>query len=156
MKALGEELLGLGDDELRPLELDERLLEALALARRLKSREALRRQKQYIAKLLMSIDVAPIRALTAEREAVDRRQTLHFRNAERWRDRLVRERRAAIGDFEAAIGRPAPAIAELVGALEKTFSDREEKHLRKTLFRAVFDELGCADAAQVAEQADDR
>ena len=156
MKALGEQLLGLADDELRRLDLDDRLVEALELARRLKSREALRRQKQFIAKLLMSIDVEPLLALTAEREASERKHALHFKSAERWRDRLVRERRSAVDEFETAVGRPLPEIASIVEALDQAFSDREVKHLRKTLFRQVFDALGDKGAAQVAEKANDR
>ena len=42
--------------------LDEDLLEAVLDARRIKSHSALRRQKQYIGKIMRRIDPQPIRA----------------------------------------------------------------------------------------------
>jgi ribosome-associated protein len=141
IKALGEQLLSLGEQEVAGLELDERLVDALELARRMKSREALRRHKQYIAKLLMNTDTEPLRALIDQREATERRQKQHFRNAERWRDRLVRERHAALDAFESTLGRSQPELSRLLHALERTHSDREEKAISKSIFRAVFEAL---------------
>jgi ribosome-associated protein len=59
---LGEELITLRDTELHSLELDEDLLEAVVEARSIKSHGALRRQKQYIGKIMRHIDPQPIRA----------------------------------------------------------------------------------------------
>jgi ribosome-associated protein len=59
---LGEELITLRDAELESLELDEDLLEAVMEARSIKARGALRRQKQYIGKIMRHIDPEPIRA----------------------------------------------------------------------------------------------
>jgi ribosome-associated protein len=62
LQKLGEDLIGLNEPDLRKMELDEDLLEAVLEARRIKSRGALRRQKQYIGKLMRHIDPEPIRA----------------------------------------------------------------------------------------------
>jgi len=59
---LGEELITLRDADLRSLALDEDLLEAVVEARSIKSHGALRRQKQYIGKIMRHIDPEPIRA----------------------------------------------------------------------------------------------
>lgn len=141
-RELGEQLLCLAEQELESLGLDERLVDAVDQARRIKSREALRRQKQYIARLLMSVDTAPIRALVERREASERRHKKRFRSAERWRDRLVRERHAALAAFESAAGREQPDVLDLLDALERSGSDREEKGIRRSIFRAVFEALG--------------
>jgi len=155
-KSLADELLGLSDEARAGLGLDERLTDAIESARRMKSREALRRQKQFIAKLLMNLDTAPLRALIGRRDAAERRQQQHFHQAERWRDRLVRDRYAALEKFESAIGRQAAEVRVLLESLENATSDREEKGIRKSIFRTVFDALGAAGAASVAERADDR
>ena len=47
------------------LDLDEDLLEAVLEAKRMKKRGALRRQKQYLGKLMSRADPEPIRAALA-------------------------------------------------------------------------------------------
>ena len=59
---LGEELITLRDVDLRSLPLEEDLLEAVVDARGMKSHGALRRQKQYIGKVMRHVDPEPIRA----------------------------------------------------------------------------------------------
>ena len=59
---LGEELIALRDTDLRSLALDEDLFEAVMEARGIKAHGALRRQKQYIGKIMRHIDPEPIRA----------------------------------------------------------------------------------------------
>lgn len=66
MQKLGEELIGLKQRDLSSLSLDESLLEAVMEARRIKAHGALRRQKQYIGKLMRHIDPELIRAGLAE------------------------------------------------------------------------------------------
>jgi 5-(carboxyamino)imidazole ribonucleotide mutase len=62
---LGEELVLLKDAELRALDLPEALTEAIHAARRIRSRAAGARQRQYIGKLMREIDPAPIEAALA-------------------------------------------------------------------------------------------
>lgn len=73
LQKLGEELVALRPDDLARLPLPEGLLDAIAEARRLTSRGAAARQRQYIGKLMRDIDVEPVRAaldqLTEERNA---------------------------------------------------------------------------------------
>lgn len=56
LQQLGEELIMLRDTDLRTVPLDEDLLEAVLEARRIRKRGALRRQKQYIGKLMGRLD----------------------------------------------------------------------------------------------------
>ena len=65
LQKLGEELLTLRDSDLRKIELDDDLLEAVLEARRIQSHGALRRQKKYIGKLMRGVDPEPIRAALA-------------------------------------------------------------------------------------------
>ncbi|HLT25185.1 MAG TPA: ribosome biogenesis factor YjgA [Zeimonas sp.] len=67
LQALGERLAALDDDEIARLPIDERLADALREARRIRSREARRRQLQFIGRLMRSVDdVDALRAALAE------------------------------------------------------------------------------------------
>ena len=62
LQKLGEELIALNESDLRQIGLDEDLLEAVLDARQIKSHGALRRQKQYIGKIMRHVDPGPILA----------------------------------------------------------------------------------------------
>ena len=62
LQKLGEELIALNESDLRQIGLDEDLLKAVLEARQIKSHSALRRQKQYIGKIMRHVDPEPIRA----------------------------------------------------------------------------------------------
>jgi ribosome-associated protein len=66
LQRLGEELLTLKEPDLLGMQLDDELLDAVLEARRIKAHGALRRQKQYIGKLMRYIDPEPIRAALAQ------------------------------------------------------------------------------------------
>ena len=65
LQKLGEELITLRESDLLGIPLDEDLLDAVKEARQIRSRGALRRQKQYIGKLMRGGDVEPIREALA-------------------------------------------------------------------------------------------
>ncbi|MDH3860965.1 MAG: DUF615 domain-containing protein [Gammaproteobacteria bacterium] len=61
LQKLGEELVTLREADLQTIPLDEELREAVMEARGIKAHGALRRQKQYIGKLMGRVDPEPIR-----------------------------------------------------------------------------------------------
>jgi ribosome-associated protein len=56
LQKLGEELIMLRESDLLSMPIDEDLLEAIIEARHIKAHGALRRQKQYIGKLMGALD----------------------------------------------------------------------------------------------------
>jgi ribosome-associated protein len=63
LQKLGEDLIPLLEPDLRAMNLDDDLLDAVLEAKRMKKRGALRRQKQYIGKLIARLDdPEPVRA----------------------------------------------------------------------------------------------
>lgn len=141
LQALGERLIDLEPGELDSLQLDEALLDAIATARRIRSHEALRRQKQYIGKLMRSTDAEPIRALFAGKERDAAREKRLFSAAERWRDRIVREGHSAAEEFCAQNEIANAALGKLVNELNDAFSDRAEKTASRAIFRHVHETL---------------
>jgi ribosome-associated protein len=66
LQKLGEELIVLKQSDLDSLPLDDNLREAVMEAQQIKAHGALRRQKQYIGKLMRHIDPEPLRAEMAK------------------------------------------------------------------------------------------
>ncbi|MBH2019133.1 MAG: DUF615 domain-containing protein [Burkholderiales bacterium] len=88
-QALGEALLTLRADLMARLELPEKLLDALAQAKRITNFEGRRRQMQFIGKLMRPLDMTPIRAAIDEQANGSADLTLALHLAEQWRDKLI-------------------------------------------------------------------
>ena len=141
LQAIGERLLSLQEDQLASLGLDERLVRALDDARRMKSHEAQRRQKQYIGRLMREVDPQPIKDLFANLKTDERRQKRIFANAERWRDRLINEGHEALRAFASETGQTDAELAELLTQYASASSDRSETTVRRKIFRRVHETL---------------
>lgn len=142
MQELGERLIALSEPDLATLSLDDNLHQAIRDAASIKSRGALRRQKQLIGKLMHGVDPEPIEAALARLSADDVKAKRLFARAERWRDRLVREGGNAINAFRAESGTDDDALARMVADLEVAFDDKTRITLRRKIFRRVHEILG--------------
>lgn len=149
LQKLGERLIELNADELAKLPLDERLGDAIRQAQRIKSNSALRRQRQYIGKLMRQVDAAPIREALDEVTRKARADKRLFAQAESWRDRIVSEGAAAVEAFRQATSDSADELPALVEELERANNDKARRVARRKLFRAINDVL-------VAKLTDDR
>jgi ribosome-associated protein len=97
---LGEALIGLRDAQLSTLNLPEMLLDAIRAARSIKSRAGLARQRQFIGKLMRSVDPEPIKALLAAQSERDAAETERFKRLENWRERLISEGEPALAELQ--------------------------------------------------------
>lgn len=93
---LGETLIALRDAELTALALPERLHDAIVLARTIRSRAGLARQRQYIGKLMRDMDLQPIEAALAAKNEQASREGQSFKRVEAWRERLMAEGEAGL------------------------------------------------------------
>ena len=135
LQELGEELIGLSDSVFSQLELPETLRDAILAARRITSHGALLRQRQYIGRLMRTIDAAPVRAVIDRHQLRQRSSGVRFHRIEEWRDRLVREGAPAIP----ALSSFAPTVesvevARLLDNVKRALDD----HVRRTATRALF------------------
>lgn len=137
LQDLGEKLVTLKDTELRSMALDEDLLAAVREAAQMKSRGALRRQKQLIGKLMRNADAERIRAALAGIAAGQLHSKRVFSVAERWRDRMVVDGELALGEFETEIGREDMELRVLLQSLAAATDDRDRKLLCRKIFRRV-------------------
>jgi len=150
LQSLGETLLGLKPEKLRSLGLEAELYEALIEGQKMSSREALRRHKQYIGRLMRDLDASEIRRqLGADRDAV-RRAALAFQQVEHWRDRLL-ESPAGLGEFMRQHPEAdADALRKLVDEVHAESSHGKPPRAARTLFRALGAALGGAQSARPA------
>ena len=147
---LGEQLIELKSFDLAAFGLPEPLFDAIMEARRLTSRAALVRQRQYIGKLMRGVDLEPIRAALAARGEHAARETQQFKRVEHWRDRLIAEGAPALDelmqwragiDREAWLKQIAAARAEHDRLGRGAAESRELfRNLRALLDRATIDE----------------
>jgi len=94
LQALGEILVKLPDAQFKRIELPEELREAVAACRKITQNGALRRQKQYIGKLMRAVDPAPIQAQVDAFNGVSAAENARLHQAEKWRERLIADNEA--------------------------------------------------------------
>jgi ribosome-associated protein len=96
LQSLGEDLLTLRKGLLTKLDLPDKLLDAVAEAKRITNFEGKRRQMQFIGKLMRLLQVASpgaldaIKAALAEQHNGSAQTTLAVHQAEQWRERLIK------------------------------------------------------------------
>ncbi|UOG92361.1 MAG: DUF615 domain-containing protein [Candidatus Thiothrix sulfatifontis] len=91
MQALGERLITLRKEQLDQLDLSEKLYDSILLAQRLTANGAIRRQRQFIGKLMRTEILEPIEAKLAEWDRGGKAETARLHRLERWRDRLIND-----------------------------------------------------------------
>ncbi len=137
LQRVGAALVKLSADQLARIELPEALRDAVHEARRFTKHEALRRQVQYIGRIMRDMDCEPIARQLAALSAPSRRQTALFHVAERWRDELL----ADPGALE-RFGREFPAAdcPRLGGLVAEVHAEKRAGRAPRK-FRALFHEL---------------
>ncbi|WP_101757614.1 ribosome biogenesis factor YjgA [Oceanicoccus sp. KOV_DT_Chl] len=119
LQELGENIVKLSNGQLATIPLDDPILaEAIHTARRIKHKEGLRRQMQYIGKLMRKTDTEAMSA--AYQKLLDGRKedAKAFHQLEQWRDQLIEN---------------GPNAVEEVMA---KFPQAERQHLRQLVIQA--------------------
>lgn len=96
---LGEDLLKLDPNALKTIELPENLSKALDDARRIKKQGGLKRQLQYIGKIMRHLDIEPIRDEYQKIINHYGKDIKELHRLEKWRDRLLTEGDKALEDL---------------------------------------------------------
>ena len=144
LQQLGEELLALPPGKLRNLPIPEQLIEAVELAHRIsKTRGGLRRQRQFIGKLMREIDPQPLREALASDGARHRNEVATMHAAEHWRERLLQEV-GGLDEFVAQYPEHSPIAVELERLIQTAKAEkaanqpgRRYRELYRQLFKAL-------------------
>lgn len=89
LQKLGEKMVDLRPDQIEKLPIGDTLKAAVYEARRLSARGALRRQMQYIGKLMRNEDGEAIQAALDRFDVTKEAHNQVFHKLEKWRDRLI-------------------------------------------------------------------
>ncbi len=99
LQQLGEELIALKSDELNSMDLPDELGDAVQAARKIQSRGGLKRQRQYIKKIMRQIDNDSIKAQLDKIKHKHDKNTVAFKQIEKWRDRLLENDKDALTEI---------------------------------------------------------
>ena len=137
LQDVGEELVALSPQRLSELDLPEKLMDAVMEARKLTQFGAIRRQMQYIGKLMREVEVDEIKAKLTLWDAQSKENAAELHQVERWRNRLLDEE-GAFEEFASSYPQADKThIRNLVRSIQKDrLADKPPKQ-----FRALFREL---------------
>jgi len=142
LKKLGDELVALAPHELDALPLDEKLRDAIDLAKRITAHGGAARQRQLIGKILRNTDVAALRAAIAERALGKRMQAREFHRIEVWRDRLLAEGEGALAALLATYPKlDAAELRALIATAHAEASAGRPPAAARALFRRLRESL---------------
>jgi ribosome-associated protein len=137
LQTLGEDLTALTEAQLAELGLPERLLDAVIAAKGITKFGALRRQLQYIGRLMREVDSGAIVARLAAWKGISREATAHLHVLERWRERLIADDEAV---SELTQAYPACDTQKLRTLIRNARRERDAFGAPRS-FRALFQEL---------------
>jgi ribosome-associated protein len=137
LQDVGEQLVQLDLKRLKELDLPETLADAVLEAKRMRKHGAIRRQMQFIGKLMRDLDAAPITQKLAAWNGLAVQQTAWLHQLERWRERLLSDEQAL-----AELGQKFPAadLQQLRALIRNAQKERLANKPPKS-FRALFQEL---------------
>ena len=139
-QALGEALLTLRADLMARLDLPDKLLDAIASAKKITSFEGKRRQMQFIGKLMRPLDPDPIREAINEQLNGSAQLTLALHLAEQWRDKLVADDEALSAWLSEYPATDAQQLRALIRQTRKDFKPEKpgEAPRHGKTYREVF------------------
>jgi len=134
LQALGEALVELPAAQFKRIELPEELRIAVADCRKITQNGALRRQKQYIGKLMRGIDPAPIQAQLDVFNGVSVAENAKLHQAEKWRDKLIADNEALTLFLNAHPEADATHLRQLI----RNARDEAARNKPPKAFREIF------------------
>ena len=137
LQDLGAELVALEPKRLASLDLPERLVDAIALARTVTRHEARRRQMQYIGRLMRDVDPEPLRVALAAWARGSQAERAQFALVERWRDRVLHEPDGVNAFADVYPGAPRESLASLAAAAREERARGAPPHKSRELFRTL-------------------
>ena len=137
LQALGMELTKLSGETLKKIGLDEELFEAIATYKKITSNSALKRQAQFIGRLMRDTDPAPIEAYLAKLRGDNAAHNAFLQRVEQARTRLLADD-GAITQFMADF--PQADAGKLRTLIRNTKKEQEQNKPPKN-FRALFQEI---------------
>jgi ribosome-associated protein len=137
LQDMGRELVELSRERLLKMDLPEDLRDAVLEAKRITSHGAIRRQMQYIGKVMRGVDAEAIAAQLAEIRGESAAAKAEFHALERWRDRLLADDNAATEWLGRNPGADAQQLRQLIRNARKEAELGKPPKSSRELFRLL-------------------
>ncbi len=139
LQELGEQLIAMKPADLVDLPLPDNLAQAISDARGMQ-RGALKRQRQYIGKLMRDIDPEPIQTALDLRSQQAMEQNRQQHKFEEWRDRLIQEGDKALGEaLETFPTADRQQLRQMIRQARKEAEQNKPPRTSRNLFRYLRD-----------------
>ncbi|MCH2157601.1 MAG: DUF615 domain-containing protein [Oleiphilaceae bacterium] len=125
LQAIGKQLCELKASHLEQVPISEELEEGIATYKRISSREAKRRQLQYIGKVMRNQDIDAIQIVLDRFDTSSDIYAKRLHMLEAWRERLINEGNAALTEFVEK--HPSVEIQTLRQLVRNTNKDRQNE-----------------------------
>ena len=137
---LGKRLVTLNPEQLAALPLDEAVLEAIALARKIQNkRSALKRHYQFLGKLLRSRDTESIFSALNMIEQSSHDQIKRHPQAEHWRDEIIANGNQAVESLlDINSGADRQKLRQLWRNYNSAKTEARKTQLSRLLYQEVF------------------
>ena len=137
LQKLGAALIALPAVTLDALDLPAPLLAAVRDAQRFTSHGAIRRQLQFIGKIMRRIDPEPVRAAVAAITNQSATTRARHKRMEQWRERLIADD-AALTEFAGAHARAdLQAMRTIIRNARKEIAESKPPRAQRELFRLI-------------------
>lgn len=138
LQNLGKKLVDLSADQLRKIDMPDKLKEAVTSAKKMSKHGALSRQLHYIGAIMRDVDPEPIRQALEFDEESRVKNTQLFKMAELWRDRLIDGDNSVFDEiFEYYPKADSQHLRQLMRNAQKEKATNKPPKSSRALFRAL-------------------
>jgi len=141
LQRLGVALIALPPAQLDALALPAILLAAVREAQRITSHGALRRQVQFVGKVMRKIDPEPVRAAIAAVTGSSSAARARHQRLEQWRERLIGDDGALTAFATERPGADLQAMRALIRNARKEIAEGKPPRAQRELFRVLREAL---------------
>ena len=138
LQKLGVALSKLSQQQLDDIPMPDKLRQAINELGKIKSNSAVRRQSQYIGRLMRETELGPLQQAFDEIQQGTAKANAKFHLVERWRDKLLNEGNPALTEFLNFY--PGQDVQQLRHLIQQAIKERNSnKNLgsSKSLFRLI-------------------
>ncbi|MDE2422865.1 MAG: DUF615 domain-containing protein [Betaproteobacteria bacterium] len=141
LQALGEALSELSHDKIKHLALPETLEKALLDIKTFKAHGAIRRQLQYIGKLMREVDPEPLQAYLDQLKGVSKEAIALQHLAEQWRTKILEDIRLLDQFCQTYPIADRSQLRQLAGNAIKEQQAQKPPRAFRQLYRLIYDYL---------------
>ena len=139
IQKLGKRLVEMSAEQLAKIPLDEHVLEAIALGKKIQNkRSALKRHYQFLGKLLRARDTDPIIEAMRIIEEANHGHIQRFHQAEMWRDEIIAKGNEAI---ESLVSQQTGADRQKLRQLSRNYASASKAEKQTQIARLIYKEV---------------